>query len=228
MAKKFYFSTLIHHCPKCKTVLKKEKRDDLWDFICFWAFIPVGLIALIVHLIKKKTGKIEFNKYGEQIICCPNCQSIVAIHSDRGLMGQSRIIIQEKELFEMVKPLIDFLDTECGIICDRYVIEEKYSEKLGLRFGNDNNVKCDVFILNIGNQLEMRIGEKDDFEPFDMRKLGLEIIDILMVSNVPAETPVPAQAVSGADEILKYKDLMDAGIITEEEFNAKKAQILGL
>ena len=36
------------------------------------------------------------------------------------------------------------------------------------------------------------------------------------------------QAASGADEILKYKGLLDAGIITEEEFNAKKAQILGL
>ena len=36
------------------------------------------------------------------------------------------------------------------------------------------------------------------------------------------------QMTSGADEILKYKSLLDAGIITEEEFNAKKAQILGL
>lgn len=181
MAKKrFYFSTLIHHCPKCKTALKKEKRDDLWDFICFWLFIPVGLIALIVRLIKKKTEKVEFNKYGEQIICCPNCQSIVAIRSDRGLMGRSRIIIQEKELFEMMKPLISFLYTECGISCDRYVIEEKYSEMLGLCFENDNNIKCDVFILSIGDQLEMKIGDKDDYEPFDMEKLGMEIIDILM------------------------------------------------
>lgn len=38
----------------------------------------------------------------------------------------------------------------------------------------------------------------------------------------------PVSAVSGADEILKYKGLLDAGIITEEDFIAKKAQILGL
>lgn len=53
----------------------------------------------------------------------------------------------------------------------------------------------------------------------------------LAVDKLPApsvETPVMQQAVSGADEILKYKSLLDAGIITEEEFNAKKAQILGL
>lgn len=34
--------------------------------------------------------------------------------------------------------------------------------------------------------------------------------------------------VSGADEIIKYKTLLDAGIITQEEFEAKKKQILNL
>ncbi len=34
--------------------------------------------------------------------------------------------------------------------------------------------------------------------------------------------------VGGADEILKYKELLDDGIISQEEFDAKKRQILGL
>lgn len=33
---------------------------------------------------------------------------------------------------------------------------------------------------------------------------------------------------SNADELVKYKDLMDKGIITQEEFDAKKKQLLGL
>lgn len=33
---------------------------------------------------------------------------------------------------------------------------------------------------------------------------------------------------SGADEILKYKGLLDQGIISQEEFEAKKKQLLGL
>lgn len=33
---------------------------------------------------------------------------------------------------------------------------------------------------------------------------------------------------SNADEIKKYKDLLDSGIITHEEFEAKKRQLLGL
>ena len=33
---------------------------------------------------------------------------------------------------------------------------------------------------------------------------------------------------SGADELLKFKELLDAGAITEEEYEAKKKQILGM
>ena len=33
---------------------------------------------------------------------------------------------------------------------------------------------------------------------------------------------------SAADELKKYKDLLDSGIITQEEFDAKKKQLLGL
>ena len=36
------------------------------------------------------------------------------------------------------------------------------------------------------------------------------------------------QQASAADELKKFKDLMDSGIITQEEFDAKKKQLLGL
>lgn len=35
-------------------------------------------------------------------------------------------------------------------------------------------------------------------------------------------------AISSADEILKFKKLLDDGVITQEEFDAKKKQLLGL
>ena len=34
--------------------------------------------------------------------------------------------------------------------------------------------------------------------------------------------------VSSADELKKFKELLDSGIITQEEFDAKKKQLLGL
>lgn len=43
------------------------------------------------------------------------------------------------------------------------------------------------------------------------------------VRSAPAAAPVDA-----VEEIQKYKALMDAGVITEEEFSAKKRQLLGI
>lgn len=38
----------------------------------------------------------------------------------------------------------------------------------------------------------------------------------------------PKQTYSGADEIMKFKNLLDNGIITQDEFDKKKKEILGL
>ena len=53
------------------------------------------------------------------------------------------------------------------------------------------------------------------------------------VAQGAATAPQPVQQVveqkpSPADEIRKYKGLLDDGIITQEEFEAKKKQLLGL
>ena len=40
--------------------------------------------------------------------------------------------------------------------------------------------------------------------------------------------PVTATAISSADELKKYKELLDSGVISQEEFDAKKKQLLGL
>lgn len=54
-----------------------------------------------------------------------------------------------------------------------------------------------------------------------------EIINELKYSN-NQENNVNVQQISSADEILKFKQLLDAGIITQEEFEAKKKQLLGI
>ena len=43
-----------------------------------------------------------------------------------------------------------------------------------------------------------------------------------------AKTSNSSAAVSAADELKKFKELLDAGIISQEEFDAKKKQLLGL
>lgn len=46
--------------------------------------------------------------------------------------------------------------------------------------------------------------------------------------STPSNMTVVKQDLSNADELKKYKDLLDSGIITQEEFDAKKKQLLGL
>jgi hypothetical protein len=41
------------------------------------------------------------------------------------------------------------------------------------------------------------------------------------------ETPKPTGPISVADELLKLKQLLDAGVLTKEEFDAQKSKLIG-
>ena len=58
----------------------------------------------------------------------------------------------------------------------------------------------------------------------DIKELSEEEFKALQASKNSTSVP----AVSSADELKKYKELLDSGVITQEEFDAKKKQLLGL
>lgn len=51
---------------------------------------------------------------------------------------------------------------------------------------------------------------------------------LALLDSITAESSAPSFSGSAADEILKYKQLLDCGAITEEEFNKKKSELLNL
>ena len=63
---------------------------------------------------------------------------------------------------------------------------------------------------------------------------GVCILSFIKRSVVPKTEKDVSQVInnihrpSNADELKKYKDLLDSGIITQEEFDQKKKQLLGL
>lgn len=59
-------------------------------------------------------------------------------------------------------------------------------------------------------------------------KLGAVKTAILLKEQELSQQKPLKEQPSGADEILKYKSLLDSGIITSEEFEHKKKQILGM
>lgn len=60
----------------------------------------------------------------------------------------------------------------------------------------------------------------------DLRKLSME--EFQKEKQLSNTSQTSAHIISSADELKKYKELLDSGVITEEEFNTKKKQLLGL
>ena len=76
------------------------------------------------------------------------------------------------------------------------------------------------FIINSKNiSIAMFNIETDDKQVIKIKAYNEENI----ISNKKTES-----GSSTADELIKLKSLLDAGVITQEEFDAKKKQILGI
>lgn len=72
------------------------------------------------------------------------------------------------------------------------------------------------------NTVMLKIGEQSN-----TGKKIKEYIESRILELSKPQTAV-VQQVSAADEIVKFKGLLDAGVITQEEFDAKKKQLLNL
>ena len=94
----------------------------------------------------------------------------------------------------------------------------------------------DVHSISTG---KTRLGEYIEFETKnedyrllyvnDREKIAKDLQNAVdMASNNENTASVIHTELSAADEILKFKGLLDSGIITQEEFDAKKKQLLGL
>ena len=48
------------------------------------------------------------------------------------------------------------------------------------------------------------------------------------INKSSISAPTIQQTITSADEIMKYKELLDLGVITQEEFDTKKKQLLNI
>lgn len=113
-----------------------------------------------------------------------------------------------------------------GVTATRKTTEICTLLKVKITFRNCQRQSIDITFIENNNGFP-----KSSYEYGTKYELAEGIMTALQVAVDKVkqpEVPPKAPAISAADEILKFKSLMDAGIITEEEFQAKKKQLLGL
>ena len=81
---------------------------------------------------------------------------------------------------------------------------------------NSANQIVDYNVCPVCHSRDLSIISKEEYEAIAKAKKA---------NSTPAPAAVPT---SSAEELKKFKELLDSGIITQEEFDAKKKQLLGL
>lgn len=119
-----------------------------------------------------------------------------------------------------------------------------YGRKAGLLFGgtimksitidestdvtsSDFGIMSGRVVINTKTEnCSFEVGRKNTSNIFAM--ISNAIQDILEKNRSSQGATTIVQSVSPAEELKKFKELLDMGVITQEEFDAKKKQILGL
>lgn len=82
-------------------------------------------------------------------------------------------------------------------------------------------------LLVRGNGIKYKINLLENAE--EIKSTIMDSIAALPAESVVATTKIKQEIQpSSADELKKYKELLDSGVISQEEFDAKKKQLLGL
>ena len=101
---------------------------------------------------------------------------------------------------------------EPGRITDGYIEFEYPGSRSGSNMGS------------YGGENTVQFGKKD----FDLMKQIYDYVDGRLAEIRRNKNSGGVAAVSPAEELKKFKELLDMGIISQEEFDTKKKQLLGI
>ena len=106
------------------------------------------------------------------------------------------------------------------------------SDTASARATEVENVIAITYLDNADTEILLRLEMLTGFTVYNQAKECQNMLDLLrqnkILNRLNKEKNVSTNNISSADELKKYKELLDAGIITAEEFEAKKKQLLGI
>lgn len=120
-----------------------------------------------------------------------------------------------------------------GGACHIHFIPYKTGTAVGLRYTIVQmfGARYEAHDSDMVNFVEKEIGVRATNITIDMEEFMKDsnrIFDEGLNSSKETATIQVNEAVSAADELKKFKELLDSGIITQDEFDAKKKQLLGI
>lgn len=106
------------------------------------------------------------------------------------------------------------------------------SDSASARATEVDNVLAITYLDENGTEILLRLEMLSGFSVYNQDKKCQEMLDVLrqnkILNRLNKKASAEKSAVSSADELKKYKELLDSGIISQEEFDAKKKQLLNI
>ena len=106
------------------------------------------------------------------------------------------------------------------------------SDSASARATEVENVLAITYFDADNHEVQIRLEMLTGFTVYNQAKTCRDMLDILRQNNILSRLNKNADeqknSFSSADELKKYKELLDSGIISQEEFDAKKKQLLGI
>ena len=173
----------------------------------------------------------QLDNIGKMIACSIMASGVLAILRAFGIRDDdTRLIVYVGALLLIIGGLITlFLVSNCSLT----VTDKRVSGKTATGKQVDLPLRQISAVSKEGSE-KLSVVTSGGRISFSMLKNRDEIYQVLTglmneMQTQAASAPAPAAPQSSdADELAKFKSLLDSGAITQEEYDAKKKQILGL
>ena len=171
----------------------------------------------------------EFVSYVNDIVDKNNGAVDDAVYNLTGASGRSIKVYEDKAIIT-VNVTIGSLLTNNATDGAKTIY---YSDVIGVPFkecrATLGYLQLETASMQMNNKNSNFFGENSYTFNADQNAKMVEVCQYIRDRVEYYKKPQPVvQSVSGADELIKYKQLLDMGAITQDEFDAKKKQLLGL
>lgn len=227
-------------CSKCGNIAHPGGffgRDyKKWDgeIVCDSCYTQLAKATIAEREAKEQAAQVEMEAAKKEKA---EKEKVGLIYNLTGCRGRSLRVYENKCIFK-VSITVGSILTQNATDGEKTIY---YSDVIGVQF-KPSGLAIGYLQLETasssGNNKTSNFFNENSFtyEPQNITNEEMEKVVAYIRERVEAckeakNNPViaaPVAAVSVADELKKFKDLLDMGAITQEEFDAKKKQLLGL